>query len=92
MCTVLVWFLVFLCTAPLYQFLCYGALEVVVILLLLLLLLVVRLRVKPMINHGWTAAAAAETCYIKAQSIRNEDRSKPIGYLLGFNYMSLSAL
>ena len=37
-CTVLVWFLVLLCTAPLYQFLCYGALEDVVILLLLLLL------------------------------------------------------
>jgi len=30
--------LVLWCTAPLYQFLCYGALEVVVILLLLLLL------------------------------------------------------
>ena len=34
-CTVLVSFLVLLCTAPLYQFLCYGALEVVVILLLI---------------------------------------------------------
>jgi len=38
--------LVLLCTAPLYQFLCYGALEVVVILLLLLLLKVKKVKAR----------------------------------------------